>query len=404
MERRPIILTFVLCYLPGYKFGGPLRTIANMVDRLVDEFEFWVVTQDRDLGDNSPYADIQPNHWQRVGSAMVYYLTPENCTVKGIAKLIINTQYDVLYLNSFFEPIFTIKPLLARRFGWLPKKPVIIAPRGEFSMGAIKLKYLKKYVYIRIAQLFHLYEDVNWQASSEYEKQDIIKVLNKNSDIVKVARNLFNNNKIHVAIDIPIRISSNAPTNDSQHLNADGSDLRIVFLSRISRKKNLDYALSVLCKVKTSVIFDIYGPDEDDNYWKSCKELMKQMPVNVSVNYLGSVHPDQVASIFSRYDLFFFPTLGENYGHVIAEALSVGTPVLLSDKTPWRDLQTDRVGWDIPLEDKDRFVSVIDDLSAMTPGERNDWRKHIKQIISARLTDPRIIEANRELFRRVMHN
>jgi len=407
MTQKPRILTFICHYLPGYKAGGPVRTISNMVYRLSDEFEFWIVTRDRDLGDTSPYADIQPNQWQRVGGSMVYYVPPGNCTVKRIANLIADTPCDVLYLNSFFSPIFTIKPLLARRFGWLPDKPVIVAPRGEFSLGAIslnRLKYLKKHVYIKIAKLFKLYDNVTWHASSEYETQDIIRVLNKNSASISVAGNIPLANKIHIALDLPDFASVDASIDAFIPLKADGAEVRIVFISRIAPKKNLDYALRVLCKVKASVIFDIYGPAEDAHYWKNCKELMKQLPANVSVNYLGSVHPDQVTSIFRRYDLFFFPTRGENYGHVIAEALSVGTPVLLSDQTPWRDLQTDRVGWDIPLEDSDRFVSVIDEFPAMTQKERNDWRIHIMEKTRKRLINPQVVEANRELFRRAMLN
>ena len=139
MNRRPVILTSVGSYLPGYKSGGSLRTVANMVDHLSDEFEFWIMTRDRDLGDASPYADIRPNRWQRVGNAMVNYLPPENCTLKGIAGLIANTQHDVMYLNSFFEPIFTIRPLLARRLGWLPQKPVIVRRAASFPRAPSRL-------------------------------------------------------------------------------------------------------------------------------------------------------------------------------------------------------------------------------------------------------------------------
>jgi glycosyltransferase involved in cell wall biosynthesis len=295
-----------------------------------------------------------------------------------------------LYLNSFFEPIFTIKPLLARRFGWLPKKPVIVAPRGEFSLGAIKHKYFKKFIYIQIAKLAQLYENVTWQASSEHEAQDIVRVLNENPATIRVAPDLHG------------RPSPNVPIETSIQLKTAETEMKIVFLSRISPMKNLGYALDVLCKIKSSVIFDIYGPAEDIAYWKSCKRLMKKLPLNVSVNYLGSVLPEQVTSIFSCYDLFFFPTLGENYGHVIAEALSVGTPVLLSDQTPWRDLQRDRLGWDIPLKYRDRFASIVDEMSAITQLERNAWRLHIKHEIARRLADPQVFEANRELFRHAM--
>lgn len=56
---------------------------------------------------------------------------------------------------------------------------------------------------------------------------------------------------------------------------------------------------------------------------------------------------------------FFFPTLGENYGHVISEALVSGCPVIISTETPWNDLSKKRVGWDIPLNDKKKYIEII---------------------------------------------
>jgi glycosyltransferase involved in cell wall biosynthesis len=387
MINKLTILTFVTFYLPGYKAGGPLRTIANMVDHLSDDFNFLIVTMDRDLGDKFPYPGVQTKQWQPVGNAMVYYLPHKDCTIKEIANLIVKTQHDVLYLNSFFEPIFTLKPLLARRFGWIPNKPIIVAPRGEFSTGAIELKYLKKFLYIKFASLFRLYKNVTWQASSEYEAMDIVRVLNASRAFIHVASDLSSRECIDGIVDVPV------------HFRDDSEAVRIVFLSRISPMKNLDFALRVLSKVNASAIFDIYGPIEDAGYWLTCKKLMTQLPTNVSVNYLGSVHPAQVADIFSRYDLFFFPTRGENYGHVIAEALSVGTKVLLSDQTPWRQLETEQIGWDIPLQNLDRFVRIIDGLKVMTAEQINLGRRDIMQKLANRLSDPQIKNANLELFK-----
>ena len=42
-------------YLPGYKDGGPVRSIKNLVDRLGTEYEFYILTVDRDHGDTEPY-------------------------------------------------------------------------------------------------------------------------------------------------------------------------------------------------------------------------------------------------------------------------------------------------------------------------------------------------------------
>jgi glycosyltransferase involved in cell wall biosynthesis len=399
-SARLKILTFVGCYLPGYKGGGPVRTVANMVDLLSDEFEFWIVTRDRDLGDASPYAAVRPNRWQSVGAAMVCYVPPENRTLRELAALVNSTQHDVMYFNSFFEPHFTIKPLLARRLGWLPDKPVVVAPRGEFSPGAMALKRPKKCLYIQVAKLLRLYADVTWHASSAHEVRDIVRVLAQ--DVLNVWS--ASPPTIHMASDLPTRAGMNAPIDASLPREADDADLRIVFLSRISPMKNLDYALRVLCKVKAAVLFDVYGPAEDREYWNCCKQLMKRLPANVSVKYWGGVPSDRVASTIGRYDLLFLPTRGENYGHVIAEALSAGTPVLLSDQTPWRNLQADGMGWDIPLADGDRFADAIDELAATTRRERDVSRAHVRQRMAERLTDPQIDEANRELFRRAVRN
>ncbi len=384
MINKPIILTFINVYLPGYKAGGPLRTIANMVDHLMDEFVFWIITKDRDSGDDCPYIGIRPHEWHELGGAMVYYIPSKDFTIKRISSLISNTPYDILYLNSFFDPIFTLRPLLARKFGWIPPKPVIIAPRGEFSEGAIKLKRLKKILYIKFLKFFQLYENIVWHASSEYEVKDIVRVMDAHL------------RAIHVAPDLSARQIEGSPIDLPD--KEDCALLRILFLSRISPKKNLDYALKVLCEVNVSVVFHIYGPIEDANYWQKCNELIKKLPANVSVSYLGIVHPDQVPSIFSGYDLFFFPTKGENYGHVIAESLSVGTAVLISDQTPWRRLEEELLGWDIPLQQRRRFVDIINELPAMMSEQRNSGRIHIKKKLAERLSDPQILNSNRELF------
>lgn len=147
-NRKPRILLFVACYLPGYKAGGPVQTIANIVDHLGDDFELWIVTSDRDLGDTSAYPGLSLDQWVTHGNAHVFYVSPENQTVSGLANVIKNTPHDVLYLNSFFDPVFTLKLLLARFLGKFPRRPVVLAPRGEFSAGALKIKGMKKTAYI----------------------------------------------------------------------------------------------------------------------------------------------------------------------------------------------------------------------------------------------------------------
>lgn len=386
MEKVKILI-FVGHYLPGYKGGGPIRTIANMVDYLGDEFEFLIITRDRDLGDSSPYPEIKVNQWQKIQGASIYYVSPERSGFFHFRHLIQNTNHDLIYLNSFYDPVFTIMPLLARRFLGAVAKPCIVAPRGEFSAGAMTLKATKKKIYNAFSAFLDIYKGVTFQASSEHEAQDIVRVLG-----VDRAR-------IEIAIDLP-ELDRPLETDFDSAVEPDAEKvLRVIFLSRISPKKNLDFAIKALSFTQRPIEFHIYGPIEDDTYWRECQALFTELPTNVSVSYCGSVLPTETKKIFSRYDLFFFPTRGENYGHVIAESLSVGTPVLLSDQTPWLDLEPQGLGWDMSLNSPKVFAEKIDKFASLDPVLRRQQRPVIQAQTRKLLQNPEIVKANRDLFR-----
>jgi hypothetical protein len=63
--HRPIILTFVRYYLPGFRSGGPVRSVSNLVQVLGDDYDFRIVCYDHDKG--VPYTNIAPRQWSRVG-------------------------------------------------------------------------------------------------------------------------------------------------------------------------------------------------------------------------------------------------------------------------------------------------------------------------------------------------
>src|SRR3984957_20888811 len=67
------VLVCIGRYLPGTKDGGPVRSIANMVSHLSPNFDFYVLTADRDVNDTESYSGVTPDRWYRVGSARVLY-------------------------------------------------------------------------------------------------------------------------------------------------------------------------------------------------------------------------------------------------------------------------------------------------------------------------------------------
>lgn len=382
------ILTFVPYYLPGYRAGGPLRSISNLVDHLSSEFAFSIVTLDRDAESDTPYPGVAVNAWNAVGNARVYYAAPNNLGLSRLGRLMRATPHDIVYLNSFFHPRFTVIPLLLQKLGRVPSSPTIVAPKGQFSEGALALKRTKKSAFLKAAALTRLYSDVLWQASSVYEADDVKRVMG------------VSDTPIIVAPDLLPRMPPAVPSDQTQRgaPRTRENPLRMIFLSRITPKKNLDFALRALSRVRVPVELSIVGPIRDEAYWKECRGLMDDLPDHIRARHLGSVEHGEVHALMVDHDLLFLPTHGENYGHVVPEALVAGTPVLISDTTPWRNLESRGVGWDLPLDDEEAFVAAIEAAARLSAEDFARFRRRAYDYGVATRTDPDAVRRNRFLF------
>jgi len=361
--------------------------MSNMVDRLGGELDFRIVTQDRDMSDQAAYPGIDMADWNPLGHSRVRYLSRQHITLRSLARIICEVAPDVLYLNSFFDPLFTQRVLLLRRLGKIADVPVVLAPRGEFSEGALALKKMKKDIYLRMARWLGVYDGLTWQASSDLEKQDILRRLPQ-----------IDSSRVKLALNIP---TPNAVIDGSAGNWKPGGQFKVCFLSRVSPMKNLDFALTCLRDVKAHVMLTIYGPIEDLKYWEQCEAQIADLPTNVQVNYVGELAHQEVAHALSQHGLFFLPTRGENYGHVIQEALTAGLPVLISDQTPWRDLEQHCVGWALPLGDPSAFAKIIDTVASWSAEMTEAARARAKAYAQNKASDMDVVHANLELFRLV---
>lgn len=373
------ILALTAYYLPGFKAGGPIKTINNLFDRLGNEVTFNLITKDRDLGDHTPYFSVECGGWNVVGNAQVFYVQPDSTGYWQIFNILKKKKYDIVYINSFFSAMFSIYPLIIAK---ILRQKVIIAPRGEFSVGALNIKSRKKLAFIKIFNFFQLHKGVVFQASSKFEAEDIKTVLGPAVDI-QIAENIGSQ---EYAKELAIRLNS---------------VIKVIFVSRISPMKNLLIALEMLKKVKRSVKYHVYGPIEDRDYWAKCQAVIRTLPEHIKVEYRGCLSPNKVVSTMAAYDLFFMPSKGENYGHVIAEALCAGLPVLIADTTPWRNLQEQGIGWDLSLSDPDKFSAVIDKLAVMPAEEYLKMRKAVLAWAKNKFSQRDAIEANLAMFRYV---
>ncbi len=383
---RPTIMVFNKFYLPGFKAGGPIQSISNLTEALSGDFEFRIVARDRDSGDPGPYPDVWLDEWNPVGSGQVRYLDSTQGRISQIRQILADTPHHALYLNSFFDIWTMLSPCLANLTRGKGRRPVIVAPRGEFSPGALKIKSGKKRLFIAGTKLSGLHRMVHWHASSCSEADEIAAVMGARISI-------------HTASNIPRPLPATAP---DQQPRLPNDPLRVVFLSRISPKKNLTFALDVLKTVDVPVRFTIVGFIDDAHYWQECRAKIAGLPEHIEVEVVDPVPAHQVPQLLSTQDLFFLPTLGENFGHAIIEALSAGTPVLVSDQTPWRDLQTKGVGADLSLNDAEAFASWLKKQSALTAGEVTAQRQRCFEFAQSFAAHDDLVAASRRMFERVI--
>src|ERR1700735_4327475 len=277
-----------------------------MAAMLGDDFPFQIVTTDRDHRDKQPYPAVKSGEWQKVDRADVLYLAPREVSLRNLRRIMNGTDYDVLYLNSLFNPRFTIRPLLLWRARVVRGTRALFAPRGEFSPGALSIKRAKKYLFLVAAKLCGLYDNVVWHASSSYEEEDIRRWFGRRASIGRAP--------VIVAPDLvpPVALADQPPQREKSR-----GSLRIMFASRISPMKNLDGALRLLKGLTGSIELDIYGHVDRDAYWSECQKIIRELPPNIKVAYRGALSHDQVMDEFSKHDLLFLPTLGENFGQVI---------------------------------------------------------------------------------------
>lgn len=266
-------------------------------------------------------------------------------------------QPAVIYLNSCLDRVFTFRILVARRCGVLGRTSVVLAPRGEFSPGALTLKKTIKALFLGACRFSGLYRGVTFHASSLHEARDIRAAIGAGRPAIAIAPNI-------------VRGSAEQVADQGETSDQSPGVLRVCFLARVSPMKNLEFALRVLAQVRSRVEFNIHGPISDRQYWSLCQARLATLPPNAAVRYLGDVPASRVIATLRTHDLFLLPTLGENFGHVIHEALCAGLPVLISDRTPWAGLEDAGAGWALPLGDPGAFARVIEQVAAMSVDQR----------------------------------
>lgn len=373
------VLIFIDWYLPAYKAGGPIQSISNLVDRLEHEIDFSIITSNTDLGEVLEIPEENLNRWTPKSAHRVMYLDKNHQNTKQYNEIFLENNYDVAYFNSLFSFKFTVLP-----FWMLKKKNItkIIAPRGMLGAGALAIKKNKKKLFLQVLKTLNLHQKAIWHATAENEVTEL---------------------KHHFGENIGIKLAPNlsAKMTDYNGLKKKSVDfVNIFFLSRVSIKKNLMGALKMLSNVdeKLKFNFTIIGPVEDTDYWLNCQDFIDKMPSNIAVIYKGSVPHHLISSELQNQHFMLLPTFHENFGHVIMESWQNGCPVIISNNTPWENLESQNLGYNIPLENKDRFTEVLDFVCRMNQKDYELLSSSSYNYAKKFSENPKVIKQNRSLF------
>lgn len=328
-------------YFPGWRSGGPQQTIMNIVDVFGKDVDIHILTHNHDMGVAEPYPDTEYDTWVCVGDAKVYYSSSEHFELGFLEKTA--NRFDLVYVcGPYYEESY--KLLWLNRLGKI-KPEVVLAPMGSFSTGALAQKHLKKKLFWTVLCTMGLLKNIAWSFTSNIEVNEAEACVGK-----KWVR------KYYIAEDLPKRF---VDYSQQKNIRKPVGSLKIIFLSRICPKKNLLQAISIVSRLEGTIQFDVYGTREDEEYWIQCEEALRKLPTNITWRYCGEVPAENVITTFLKYDVFLFPTLGENFGHVIYEALVAGCVPLISNRTPWLDLKEFLCGASMALEDEDAYVDCV---------------------------------------------
>lgn len=376
------IYIFIGGYLPAKNYGGPVTSIANLVLNLENKYEFRIVTSNHEFNEKKKLNGIQ-NGWNNIYGAKVLYLNETQFNYKYIKKILMEDEVAMIYLSSVFHyklnyPVVRVAKQL--------NIPVLLAPRGELCENALTIGKKKKILFIKLLKMLGYFDKLYYHTTSEEEYIATNKLLNVDKKRIFLLPNMHG--------------KSNMEKSNKKEKNK----LNILFIARISKKKNLLYAIKIVNKLHYNIQFDIYGPVEDADYWKECQSEISKSPSNVNIKYCGSLNPLDAKSIYKNYDCFLFPTFSENYGHVIVEAMLSNCLIIISkDTTPWNDIDGNG-GFVVDLNNIGGFVSVLDNLSCMTEDEFNKYRKLLEEYTIKKLKTKQLIKKYIDMFDIVSEN
>ena len=358
-------------FLPAYKAGGPIQSVANLIRNFPENIQYKVFCSNADL-DGKALGNIQTDQWVSFNDNTDIWYASDNVS-KNITTEAEKLKPDVIFIIGIFSWHYNLVPLF---FCKAPLK--ILSVRGMLHDGALAQKRIKKRLFLSAMRFTGISKKTIFHATDETEAAFVRKAFGEKINVI-VANNYGRQIKLLPAPQKKPGI------------------LKLTTIALISPMKNHLVVLQALSKSKCKVEYDIYGPVKDAAYWQLCLRQIALLPENITVKYHGEADPSSVESILAAHHVFIMPSESENFGHSIFESLSAGRPVITGNNTPWNGLSAAHAGSNVIVSEED-ILTAISFFAEMNNETYLSFVKGAATYISER-TDKNFIDAQyRELF------
>ena len=378
MGQRSRLLICADWFAPGYRAGGPIRSVVNLTQLLASLCEVRVLTSCCDLGESRPYDGISVNQWLPWSDGTQVFYGQAGARRREFSRLLSRQRPDAVYLNSMFSWSGALWPLLDVLL-WHRDVKVVLAPRGMLKPSALYRKFWKKGPVLRFLRGLGLTQRVVFHATSAEEVQEV--------------QQQFPGARVVLVPNVP-----QWPLDLLPDRAADDGVLKLVLVGRIHPIKNVHLAIESLRGLSVPCELVLVGPGEDVAYESRCRQLAAELGADKQVIFAGALDERAVRDQLIRADALILPTQGENFGHAIFESFSVGTPVIISDCTIWRSLADKQAGWDVSLDDPAALALAVQQLSTMGPEARHTLRQGALQLAKSFVGQQNFAADYRRLF------
>jgi len=391
------IIHITASYKPAYIYGGPIQSVAKLCEALIGVSDERSAVSDDNVyinrlqvltttANGTEELEVHPGKVNLIDGVPVIYfkrLTKDHShfspgLLLDLRKTLRQAQGDklIIHIHAWWNLVSVLTCLIAKWY----KIPVVLSTRGMLTSYSFNNRNSFSKILIHKILGKKLLKYCHLHATSEQEKQDILKIIKPKS--ITVIPNLVN-----------------FPLTASGLQSATDDIFRLLFLSRIEEKKGLELLFEALSLVEIPWQFTIAGSGKTE-YVESLKLKAEKLKLSNRIKWLGLVSKEDKFNLMADHDLTVLTSYNENFANVVIESLSVGTPVLISEHVGLADYVTDKeLGWVTSLnvdEIKTELVSAYREVT-----KREKIRTEAPSIIKDDFNDVILAKKYIELYNRI---